>query len=120
MVVTFYETARGDRPVEEYLDELLVKEAAKVLDVLAATEVRGLDATVTRHIRGKLWEIKVSASRIFYVLVTGPEVVLLHAMPTGSSARRRRRRRSRRPSGGWRKFSRRGVDDGSPEAKNDQ
>jgi phage-related protein len=79
MVVTFYETSRGDRPVEEYLDELPAKEAAKLLDVLAAIEVHGLEAAVTRHIQGKLWEIKVSASRIFYVLVTGAEVVLLHA-----------------------------------------
>ena len=79
MVVTFYETSRGDRPVEEYLDELPAKEASKVLDMLASIEAHGLELAVTRHIRGKLWEIKVSASRIFYVLVTAPEVVLLHA-----------------------------------------
>ena len=42
MVVTFYETPRGDRPVEEYLDELPAKEAAKMLDVLATIEVQGL------------------------------------------------------------------------------
>jgi phage-related protein len=46
---------------------------------LATIEVHGLAAAVTRHIRGKLWELKASANRIFYVLVTGPEVVLLHA-----------------------------------------
>ena len=51
MVVTFHETARGKRPVEEYLDDLPAKEAAKVLDVLAAVEVHGLEAAVTRHIR---------------------------------------------------------------------
>ncbi len=28
---------------------------------------------------GKLWELKVSRHRIFYVLVMGPEMVLLHA-----------------------------------------
>jgi len=79
MVVTFYETARGDRPVEEYLDALPAKEAAKALDVLAAIEVHGLAAAATHHIRGKLWELKTPANRIFYVLVSGPEVVLLHA-----------------------------------------
>jgi hypothetical protein len=66
MVVTFYETARGDRPVEEYLDELPAKEAAKVLDTLPANEVHGLAAAVSRQIRGKLWEIKVSATRILH------------------------------------------------------
>ena len=79
MVVTFFQTARGDRPVEQYIDKLSAKEAAKLLDALAAIESHGPEAVVTRHIRGKLWEIKVSATRIFYVLVNGPEVVLLHA-----------------------------------------
>jgi phage-related protein len=79
MLVTFYETARGDRPVEEYIDDLSAKEAAKVLDALAAIEAHGMEVVVTRQIKGKLWELKVSATRVFYVLVTGPEVVLLHA-----------------------------------------
>jgi phage-related protein len=79
MLATFYETARGDRPVEEFIDRLSAKEAAKVLDALAAIESHGLEVVTTRQIKGKLWELKVSAARIFYVVVTGPEVVLLHA-----------------------------------------
>ena len=79
MLVTFYETARGDRPVEEFIDDLSAKEAAKVLDALAANEAHGMEVVVTRQIKAKLWELKVSATRVFYVLVTGPEVVLLHA-----------------------------------------
>lgn len=34
---------------------------------------------VTRHIESKLWEIKVSRHRIFYVVIVGPAMVLLHA-----------------------------------------
>ena len=79
MLVTFYETARGDRPVEEFIDDLSSKEAAKVLDALAAIEAHGLEVVVSWQIKGKLWELKVSATRVFYVLMTGPEVVLLHA-----------------------------------------
>ena len=79
MLVTLYETARGDRPVEEFIDGLSAKEAAKVLDALAAIEAHGLETVVTRQLKGKLWELKVSAARVFYVVVTGPEVVLLHA-----------------------------------------
>ena len=79
MLVTFYETARGDRPVEGFIDRLSAKEAAKVLDALAAIEAHGLETVVTRQLKGKLWELKVSAARVFYVVATGPEVVLLHA-----------------------------------------
>jgi hypothetical protein len=46
MLVTFYETARGDRPVEEFIDRLSAKEAAKVLDALAAIEAHGLETVV--------------------------------------------------------------------------
>jgi hypothetical protein len=74
MLATFYETARGDRPVEEFIDSLSAKEAAKVLDALAAIEAHGLEVVVTRQLKGKLWELKVSATRIFYVMVTAPEV----------------------------------------------
>lgn len=34
---------------------------------------------VFKHITGKLWEIKISAQRVFYVVISGPEMVLLHA-----------------------------------------
>ena len=50
-----------------------------MLDALAAIEAHGMEVVVTRQIKGKLWELKVSATRVFYVFVTGPEVVLLHA-----------------------------------------
>src|SRR3954469_21215729 len=35
--------------------------------------------TVTRHIDGKLWELKITRHRIFYVIIVGPVMVLLHA-----------------------------------------
>ena len=34
---------------------------------------------VARQIRGKLWELKLDVFRVFYVLITGPALVLLHA-----------------------------------------
>ncbi len=50
-------------------------------DALKAIEISGLHAAGvrTRQIKGKLWEIKASQQRVFYVLVTGGEMVLLHA-----------------------------------------
>jgi len=40
---------------------------------LAAIRVR------FRQIEGKLWEIKIGSHRVFYVMIDGEEMVLLHA-----------------------------------------
>lgn len=44
-------------------------------------ERHGFDAVRVqfRQIEGKLWEIRVSAHRVFYVLIEREEMVLLHA-----------------------------------------
>ena len=44
-------------------------------------ERHGFDAVRVqfRQIEGKLWEIRISAHRVFYVLIEREEMVLLHA-----------------------------------------
>ncbi|HEX9576543.1 MAG TPA: type II toxin-antitoxin system RelE/ParE family toxin [Myxococcales bacterium] len=81
MKIAFYGTASGASPVEKYLVGLDSKERAAVADALKAIENSGLHAAGvrTRQIRGKLWEIKASQQRVFYVVVMGGEMVLLHA-----------------------------------------
>ena len=81
MRVTFYTTASGRSPVLSYIHDLNTQEKARVLAALSDVEVHGLDAirVMFRQIEGKLWEIKISAHRIFYVLLRGDEMVLLHA-----------------------------------------
>jgi phage-related protein len=40
----------------------------------------GLEAPVPlRQLKGKLWEIRIGRHRAAYVIVSGPEMVLLHA-----------------------------------------
>jgi phage-related protein len=40
----------------------------------------GLEAPVSlRQLEGKLWEIRMGRHRVAYVIVTGSEMVLLHA-----------------------------------------
>ena len=40
----------------------------------------GLEAPLSvRQLEGKLWEIRIGRHRVAYVIVTGPEMVLLHA-----------------------------------------
>ena len=67
--------------MEKYLADLDAAERAAVADALAAVETLGLHAAGvrTRQIKGKLWEIKASQQRVFYVVITGGEMVLLHA-----------------------------------------
>lgn len=81
MKIVFYRTAGGASPVEKYLVDLDATERAAVADALKSIETSGLRAAWlrTRQIKGKLWEIKASQQRVFYVVVTGGEMVLLHA-----------------------------------------
>lgn len=79
--VRFYTTAGGASPVEKYLDKLDRREAERVVAALRDIQAHGLDASTVsfRQIEGKLWEIRPSQQRVFYVLVEGPTMVLLHA-----------------------------------------
>lgn len=81
MRVTFYKTHAGRSPVLRYIQDLSVQEKARILAALTDIEEHGLDAirATFRQIDGKLWEIKISAHRVFYVLLRGDEMVLLHA-----------------------------------------
>lgn len=81
MQIRRYTTASGRSPVDAYLDALPVAERAEVLAVLEDLRRYGLDAPLVsmRQIRGKLWELRISRTRIFYVVVIGDTMVLLHA-----------------------------------------
>lgn len=88
MRIQFYLSPTGRNPVSQYLDSLDDHEAAPIFAALRDIElhgIEGVDSTDSVHtvkcrvIAGKLWEIKVDRHRIFYVLVSGPTLVLLHA-----------------------------------------
>ena len=82
MQVHFYTTAAGKKPVADYMRSLDSTERARLADALNDLHVNGLEgSTVTRRpITDKLWEIKVSQQRAFYVMIpAGPVMVVLHA-----------------------------------------
>lgn len=66
----------------------------------------GPDAPVSlRQLEGKLWEIRVGRHRVAYVLINGPEMVLLHAFKKQGQRTPRRdldlaRQRARQVLGG--------------------
>lgn len=86
--VDYYRTARGDSPVETFLDELPVKLRAKNFRELALLADFGTDlpAPYAKRLHGKeasgLWELRVKLAsditRIFYFFPVGNRVLLLH------------------------------------------
>ena len=84
MQIIFYRTPAGQEPVREYLLGLSLRERAATADILDAIQEYGLQAPGVRfrQVKGKLWEFYVEAGtshRIFYIVITGPMMVLLHS-----------------------------------------
>lgn len=80
MIIKVYRTASGRSPAEDYLLRLSKPDRADVLETFKAIEKYGLSAPISmRQIRGKLWELRISQTRIFYVIIESDTMVLLHA-----------------------------------------
>ncbi|NCO83887.1 MAG: type II toxin-antitoxin system RelE/ParE family toxin [Nitrospirae bacterium CG_4_10_14_3_um_filter_44_29] len=85
-LVNYWRNPAGKAPVEKYIDEINNKgEKAELLSALKGIQEYGTDAVGVefRQIEGKLWELKIrthgSQHRIFYVVIKGNEMLLLHA-----------------------------------------
>lgn len=80
MRIRYYRSARGDEPVRDYIATLPARERDDWDETLVLLGELGLEAPVSlRQLEGKLWEIRVGKHRIAYVVVRGPEMILLHA-----------------------------------------
>ncbi len=80
MRVRYFRSARGDEPVREYIAALPTRERDDWDAAFTLLGLFGLDAPVSlRQLDGKLWEIRLGRHRVAYVIVRGPEMVLLHA-----------------------------------------
>lgn len=84
------------------------KDAAQVVAALEDIEENGLKGTVValKPIEGKLWEIKLPDHRIFYVVIAGPIMVLLHAFKkegqkTPQKEKELAKKRMKLVLGGW-------------------
>jgi len=77
--------------VRDYIAGLPARERDDWDEALTLLGVFGLEAPVLlRQLEGKVWEIRMGGHRVAYVVVTGPEMVLLHAF------KKQRQRTSRR------------------------
>lgn len=81
--VEFYQDPRGRRPVEQWILELQVADQTRIRRAFALLEIYGTQLTMphARHLRGKLWELRVAAGRsdyrVCYAAVLGRRFILL-------------------------------------------
>ena len=76
-----YTTRGGKNVITKYIDKLSAKERLEIYDIRQEIRKHGMDAFEkidTRQLRGKLWEIRVSQTRIMYVIVDTNGVAFLH------------------------------------------
>ena len=85
LFIKYWRNPTGRAPVETYVDIIDSKEErAELLSVLKGIQENGTNAIGVefRQIEGKLWELKMrihrNQHRIFYVVLKGNEMVLLH------------------------------------------
>lgn len=81
MEIYDYETVGGKNVIREYIDSLSMKEKLEIYDIREEIRNNGIDAFEkinTRQLRGKMWEIKVSQTRIMYVIIDAERVAFLH------------------------------------------
>ena len=82
--VVSYRDSRGRVPIEDYLDTLQIRDRARVLREIELLEEYGLSLRMphARHLRGKLWELRIdtrpNSFRVLYAAIVGHKFVLLH------------------------------------------
>jgi phage-related protein len=88
--IHFYEDARENCPIENLMAELnkkaetdkqargLLKKIIFCLGILAEDGTRAGE-NFTKHIEGKLWELRPGDHRVFFFLWSGNNIVLLHS-----------------------------------------
>jgi len=83
-IVEGYQDAQGHRPVDEFIDALPAKERARIIRTIELLKTYGADLRMpyARHLKGKLWELRISFGRLDYRVLyfarAGRRFVLLH------------------------------------------
>ena len=84
--VWFYQSVRGDSPIEDFLDTLPIKAKTKCIAYMEALEEHGfeLPRSFIAKVRGSIWELRPEWAgteyRFFYVAMAGRRFVVLHAI----------------------------------------
>ena len=78
--VVFYESERGDSPVEDFLQGLDPHTQAKAKALIGLLEEHGpqLKRPYADKLEGKIYEIRPKQARVLYFFFHGRQIVLLH------------------------------------------
>ena len=82
--VEYYETRKGKRPAQEFIDNLDARSKAKIARTIDLLEQFGIDLGMpyAKHINEELWELRTRVGtnqyRVIYFLFTGKVFILLH------------------------------------------
>jgi phage-related protein len=91
-LIHLYQTSGGECPVRRFIEELPEKDQAKVGGALDYLSLQGpaLRRPHAAHVRGKLWELRVSLGRkeyrLIYFFTRGQLVVVAHAFAKKTQA----------------------------------
>ncbi len=83
--VLFYQDIRGRIPADEWIRKLDQSEQARIFRTIELLATYGVQLTMpyARHLRGKLWELRIAAGRkdfrVLYAAIMGRKFILLHA-----------------------------------------
>ncbi len=77
--VIYYETIEGVEVVENEMKSFGTKVFARILHTVNMLEEFGLELAgdYIKHVRGKIWELRVSKYRVLYFAFTGKRFILL-------------------------------------------
>jgi len=90
--IIFYESRRGNNPVEDYILSLTKKAQAKVYKSLEILQVEGVNTPYpyVSHIRNKIFELRIKLGnnqhRILYFIHIGRKIILLHGFTKKTKA----------------------------------
>ena len=80
MKIHEYKTKSGRKVITEYINSLPDKEASDGLSVLKSMQMNQMDKVAYKRWQGKIYEVYFyKHNRIFYVVVDGENLYLLHA-----------------------------------------
>lgn len=87
--ILFYETSRGEKPIQDFLTHLRQKSSTdksarillyKIIAYLDLLEEKGtfIGQPVTKHLDGEIWELRPLDNRILYAYYNDNTFLLLH------------------------------------------
>ena len=82
--VVFYQDPQSRLPVDEWIRSLSEQDQTRIFKTIGLLASYGVQLTMphARHLRGKMWELRIAAGRrdyrILYAAVVGKKFVLLH------------------------------------------